>query len=84
MLNTEAYNGSSWTEVADLSQQQDNRGMGAGSTNADAICATGLHWNCKKCSDRRMVNNSYSITTFKTNLKDNYILIQQQTLLKKR
>ena len=39
VTNTEAYNGTSWTEVADLSQQR-YRGMGGG-TGASAICATG-------------------------------------------
>ena len=43
LAKTESWDGSSWTEVADLNTAR-SYGAGIGTTNTSALCVTGLDW----------------------------------------
>ena len=79
LANTEAWDGSTWTEVADLSTAvRANAASQAGSfqnlfLSVDLVQLT----RCKQKNGQRLLY-------FQNKLKDNYFLIQQQTRLKKQ
>ena len=78
---TEFWDGSSWTELQ--TYQLDRYGVWLVNTNSTAVVSV-AGGQAPSATELTTEEWDSTFSIYKTSLKDNYFLIQQQTLLKKQ